>query len=79
VLVKILFGMTRDPEAEEAVVAGFAAIGTLKKQAVTDPIIGALSQRPVSLGTTCEEGSFKVLATVLSCSGSGNLLISLNV
>ena len=30
VLVKILFGMTGDTEAEEAVVAGFAAIGTLK-------------------------------------------------
>ena len=29
-LVKILFGMTGDTEAEEAVVAGFAAIGTLK-------------------------------------------------
>jgi hypothetical protein len=27
---------------------------------VTDPIIGAFSQRQVSLETTCEEGSFKV-------------------
>jgi hypothetical protein len=60
VLVKILFGMTGDTEAEEAVVASFAAIGTLKRQTVTDPIIGAFSQRQVSLGTTCEEGSFEV-------------------
>jgi hypothetical protein len=60
VLVKILFGMTGDTEAEEAVVASFAAIGTLKRQTVTDPIIGAFSQRRVSLETTCEEGSFKV-------------------
>ena len=49
VVVWFSVGVAGDAKSEEALVAGLAAVGTLKKQMVKRPLQGASSLRPVNL------------------------------
>jgi hypothetical protein len=60
-VVRLFLWWTGDAKAEEALVAGFAAIGTLKQQIVTDKFLGAPSQRAVNSVATAIRATGKVL------------------